>query len=236
MFELLNEGQIAALIGGMGGILLGLAARMGRFCTLGAIEDKNFGETPKILRAIFDTAKEHGVRKPCVLFIDEIDGIMRTRRDDDQACTYGMKTEFLQLLDGVQPSHRVVIVGCTNFVHALDPALLRRFQTVHKLNIPHLEERREIIRLLAPTMTEEQCDSIARFTEGDTGSRLKDRFQKACQLRIQRAMQTFEIDDRSTAADLVKHLPAFTMSDWQLDTAATAASDSVESPPDDDDD
>ena len=39
MFELLNEGQMAALIGGMGGILLGLAARMGRFCTLGAIED-----------------------------------------------------------------------------------------------------------------------------------------------------------------------------------------------------
>ena len=39
MFELLNEGQMAALIGGMGGILLGLAARMGRFCTLCSIED-----------------------------------------------------------------------------------------------------------------------------------------------------------------------------------------------------
>jgi uncharacterized membrane protein YedE/YeeE len=50
MFELLNEGQMAALIGGMGGILLGLAARMGRFCTLGAIEDYLYANSQTRLR------------------------------------------------------------------------------------------------------------------------------------------------------------------------------------------
>lgn len=50
MFELLNEGQLAALIGGIGGIMLGLAARMGRFCTLGAIEDYLYGNSQTRLR------------------------------------------------------------------------------------------------------------------------------------------------------------------------------------------
>ena len=39
MLEMLSEGTLAALIGGVGGIVLGLASRLGRFCTLGAIED-----------------------------------------------------------------------------------------------------------------------------------------------------------------------------------------------------
>ena len=39
MLELLGESNVAALVGLVGGIMLGLAARLGRFCTLGAIED-----------------------------------------------------------------------------------------------------------------------------------------------------------------------------------------------------
>ena len=50
MFELLNEGQMAALVGGMGGVLLGLAARIGRFCTLGAIEDYLYANSQTLLR------------------------------------------------------------------------------------------------------------------------------------------------------------------------------------------
>ena len=39
MIELLGQPLTAALLGGLGGVLLGLAARLGRFCTMGAIED-----------------------------------------------------------------------------------------------------------------------------------------------------------------------------------------------------
>ena len=39
MLEALGEANFAALVGLFGGVLLGLAARLGRFCTLGAIED-----------------------------------------------------------------------------------------------------------------------------------------------------------------------------------------------------
>ncbi|MBY6134966.1 YeeE/YedE family protein [Nocardioides marinus] len=50
MLELLTEHQLAALIGLFGGILLGLAARLGRFCTLGAIEDVIYGGSSLRLR------------------------------------------------------------------------------------------------------------------------------------------------------------------------------------------
>lgn len=50
MLELLSEGQIAALVGAAGGIVLGLAARLGRFCTLGAIEDLLYGDSDLRLR------------------------------------------------------------------------------------------------------------------------------------------------------------------------------------------
>ncbi|CUH86208.1 putative inner membrane protein [Phaeobacter sp. CECT 5382] len=43
MFELLSDHQLAAAVGLVGGVLLGLAARLGRFCTLGAIEDLLYG-------------------------------------------------------------------------------------------------------------------------------------------------------------------------------------------------
>ena len=43
MFSTLGGNELAALVGLGGGILLGLAARMGRFCTLGAIEDAAYG-------------------------------------------------------------------------------------------------------------------------------------------------------------------------------------------------
>lgn len=50
MLNIASEPVLVALVGLLGGILLGLAARIGRFCTLGAIEDLYYGENPLRLR------------------------------------------------------------------------------------------------------------------------------------------------------------------------------------------
>ncbi|MDE0983861.1 MAG: YeeE/YedE family protein [Yoonia sp.] len=50
MFDLISDNMLVALIAGAGGILLGLAARLGRFCTLGAIEDYLYGDNDTRLR------------------------------------------------------------------------------------------------------------------------------------------------------------------------------------------
>ena len=50
MFDMLSETSIVAMMGLMGGIALGLAARLGRFCTLGALEDLYYGGSSIRLR------------------------------------------------------------------------------------------------------------------------------------------------------------------------------------------
>lgn len=50
MTDYFSEAVLVALVGGAGGVLLGLAARMGRFCTLGAIEDFFYGNSPQRAR------------------------------------------------------------------------------------------------------------------------------------------------------------------------------------------
>jgi uncharacterized membrane protein YedE/YeeE len=50
MFEFITDAEVVAIIGLFGGVLLGLAARFGRFCTLGAIEDQAYGGTTTRLK------------------------------------------------------------------------------------------------------------------------------------------------------------------------------------------
>ena len=50
MLEMLGEANTVALIGLAGGVALGLAARIGRFCTLGAIEDILYGSDDRRMR------------------------------------------------------------------------------------------------------------------------------------------------------------------------------------------
>ena len=199
--------------------------------TLGTIEDKYYGETPKILRAIFELTKERARVIPVVLFIDELDGIMRKRREDDQACVYGLKTEFLQMMDSITSTDKVVIIGCTNYASSLDDALLRRFSMRYELKAPTLEERREIIQLLTKNErrhTEKLCNLVAAATEGFTGSKLKDAYEHACANRMQRALKNVDLDASSTAKDVARKMPALTEKDWGIETLTSIVEEDLE--------
>lgn len=182
--------------------------------TLSTLEDKYFGETPKIMRALFDTATQ---RAPTVLFFDEIDGIMRTRRDDDQGCVYGMKTEFLQLCDRLQPSTPVVLIGCTNNESSLDPALRRRFPTVYRMGLPSEADRQSILEQIVRDDCVEPgvLRQVAQHTQGATGSRLHDGYRQACAARLRRGLASLRLDATTTARELVDHLPPLSLADWQ---------------------
>lgn len=185
--------------------------------TLSTIEDKYFGETPKILRAIFDLAVE---KAPTVLFFDEIDGIMRRRRDDDQGCVYGMKTEFLQLMDNLQPDTPVVIVGCTNVESSLDAALLRRFSVTLHMDLPSLTDRIRIVSSILEQshdrMSDQDVRTIAARTDGYSGSRLHTLYRQACSTRVRRLVRDTRIDASSSIDDVLRTLPKLTIDDWSL--------------------
>ena len=114
--------------------------------SLSHLENKYFGESSKLLAATFSLARK---LQPCVLFFDEIDGMARKRCESDQSCVYGFKTEFLTHMDGMRSraGDAVFVLGCTNCVDALDPAVRRRLPRQFELGLPTRDEAVEILRL-----------------------------------------------------------------------------------------
>lgn len=114
--------------------------------SLASLESKWYGETSKLLQACFSFARKN---QPCVLFFDEIDGLMRARNENDQSCVYGMKTEFLSHMDGMhtRTDDSFVVIACTNNLNVLDPAIKRRLPQVYKIDPPSADEVCEILTI-----------------------------------------------------------------------------------------
>ena len=104
------------------------------------------GESEKLVRALFEAAREHS---PSIIFIDEIDSILTMRGgDNEQESSRRMKTEFLVQMDGVSSgdgTEQVLLVGATNLPWQLDDAVLRRFERRILVPLPDAQQRRFII-------------------------------------------------------------------------------------------
>lgn len=206
------------------------------FCiTLSTLEDKYFGETPKLIRSAFKVARE---RAPCILFFDEIDGLMRHRRDDDQSSVYGAKTEVLQCMDTILRERvPVTVIACTNHFSALDAAMVRRFGAKYEITAPTFDDRLCILLTLTEgetTRDHDVLEYVARKTCGMTGSNLKDLYESACSRRLQSVLQSVTITSQTCSDDVMKHIGGLALSDWLPETSVSAATEpSVELPPED---
>ena len=105
------------------------------------IENKFYGESLKLLKAVFTLAKKIS---PCVIFFDEIDGILSTRTVMDQSHTTSMKTSFLTHLDTLN-TNSVIMIGATNREKSLDTALLRRLSVHLKLGNPSDKDKKTML-------------------------------------------------------------------------------------------
>lgn len=176
---------------------------------LSALQSKYYGETQKILKAMFDVARASA---PCILFIDEIDSAFRTRTSDDAGCEYALKSEFLLLMDGLRSraDDAVVVVGATNHPDALDDALKRRLPVVIEVAPPAPPERRRIAELLCvdePRASMESFDTLAsKATDNFSGSDLAELYRAASRTRLRRTLE---------AGKLGKVLPALESDDWR---------------------
>ena len=100
------------------------------------------------IRKYFDIAKNNS---PCVLFFDEISGLV-PNRNNLNSIDNGMKEEeinefLIQLNDAADKG--ILVVGATNFIERVDPAILRtgRFDKKFHVPYPDLEARRELFRV-----------------------------------------------------------------------------------------
>ena len=154
--------------------------------TLANLENKYFGESSKLLNATFSLGRK---LQPCVLFFDEIDGMIRTRNDNDQSCVYGFKTEFLTHMDGIttKTNDSLVVIGCTNCADKLDPAIRRRLPKQYHIQLP---TRRELADILELNLKDSSLDRseleslVARMKDGCSGSDIADVVRTAWALRM----------------------------------------------------
>ena len=139
---------------------------------------KFIGEGARLVREIFNMAKE---KAPTILFIDELDAIGSQRLKIATSGDREVQRTLMQLLselDGFELRGDVKIIGATNRVDILDPALLRpgRFDRMIEFPIPDEESRKAIFKIHTRKLRVEETIDINRLvslTEGATGADIK---------------------------------------------------------------
>lgn len=136
------------------------------------------------VRALFERAKKHA---PCIIFIDEIDAVGRSRGaglgggHDEREQTLN---QLLVEMDGFDTTEGVILVAATNRPDVLDPALLRpgRFDRQVVVNHPDLRGRSEILKVhtkKVPVAADVELEKIAQGTPGFSGAELANLVNEA---------------------------------------------------------
>ncbi|WP_210206243.1 ATP-binding protein [Aminobacter sp. AP02] len=107
------------------------------------------GYLGEVLRRMVGTFAEAEAAKPCILFVDELDGIgSRERRGEWDQYWSSVVNRGLELLDGAARSSGVIVVAASNLPQMIDPALLRsgRLETHIVIPPPDIDALAEILR------------------------------------------------------------------------------------------
>ncbi len=137
------------------------------------IVSKYKGESEQRLREAFEAAASDA---PAIVFLDEIDAIAGAR-DEDADMENRVVAQLLTLMDGLAPTERVVVVGATNRLEAVDPALRRggRFDREIEIGVPDAAGRREVLAVHTRSASlgdDVDLDDLAARTHGFVGADL----------------------------------------------------------------
>jgi len=162
------------------------------------------------VRDLFEQAKR---KAPCIVFIDELDAIGKSRTsgrgigfsNEEREQTLN---QLLAEMDGFDSSEGVIIMAATNTPEVLDAALLRagRFDRQVLVDRPDLKDRVDILKVHARKirMAEDvNLETIAARTPGMVGADLANIVNEAALLAVRRGAERVELRDLEQAADRV---------------------------------
>jgi 26S proteasome regulatory subunit T4 len=144
-----------------------------------AIVDKYIGESARVIREMFDYARDH---QPCVIFMDEIDAIGGRRFSEGTSADREIQRTLMELLnqlDGFDELGKVKLIMATNRPDVLDPALLRPGRLDRKLEIPLPNEqgRLDILKIHASKLTKHgdiDYEAVVKLSDGFNGADLRN--------------------------------------------------------------
>ncbi|KAH7327874.1 ATPase family AAA domain-containing protein 1 [Stachybotrys elegans] len=173
---------------------------------ISTMTEKWYGDSNKIVRAVFSLARK---MQPCIIFIDEIDAVLGTRRSGEHEASGMVKAEFMTLWDGLTSANssgmpaQIVVLGATNRIHDIDEAILRRMPKKFPVPLPGQDQRRRILQLvLQDTKTDSQnfdLDYVAKITSGMSGSDIKEACRDAAMAPVREFMREHRTHGRPMA-------------------------------------
>ena len=161
------------------------------------IMSKFYGESEQRLRQLFKEAEENS---PSIVFIDEIDAIAPKREEVTGEVERRVVAQLLALMDGLVARGQVIVVGATNRVNAIDPALRRpgRFDREIEIGVPDKIGRQEILLIHTrgmPLAEDVQLTRISEITHGFVGADLTALCREAAMKSLRRYLPKINLEE-----------------------------------------
>merc|ERR1719414_2206020 len=137
---------------------------------------KWIGESERQLRLLFDQAYQ---MRPSIIFFDEIDGLAPVRSSRQDQIHSSIVSTLLALMDGLDDRGEIIIIGATNRIENIDPALRRpgRFDRELRFSLPTQSARKDILTLTTrkwnPPISTQLVELLSEKTIGYCGADLK---------------------------------------------------------------
>jgi len=187
------------------------------FYTIGGPEimSKFYGESEEKLRNVFQQAEKNA---PSIIFIDELDSIAPKREEVSGEVERRIVAQLLSLMDGMSSRGKVVVIGATNRVNAIDPALRRpgRFDREIEIGVPDRNGRLEILQIHTrgmPLAKDVNLDKLADISHGFVGADLQALAKEAAIRALRRVLPEIDLSSESIPAETLRKI-IVTMQDF----------------------
>ena len=161
------------------------------------IMSKYYGESEQRLREIFEEANRS---TPSIIFIDELDSIAPKRSEVTGEVERRVVAQLLSMMDGLKERGQVVVIGATNRLDAIDPALRRpgRFDREIEIGVPDRNDRVEILQIHVRSMPvdeEVNLGGLADRTHGFVGADINALCKEAGMKSLRRYLPDLTTED-----------------------------------------
>lgn len=171
---------------------------------ISTLTEKWYGDSNKLVAAVFSLARK---LQPSIVFIDEIDAVLGTRRSGEHEASGMVKAEFMTHWDGLASttteggSQRICVMGATNRIQDIDEAILRRMPKKFAVGLPNAAQRRSIFEL---TLRDTKIDpSIIPVANASGGRDRRAAFDLDTLVRLSAGMSGSDIKEACRDAAMV---------------------------------
>ncbi|NIP67442.1 CDC48 family AAA ATPase [Candidatus Bathyarchaeota archaeon] len=172
------------------------------------IMSKFYGESEARLREMFEQAEKNS---PSIIFIDELDAIAPKREEVTGEVERRVVAQLLALMDGLAGRGNVIVIGATNRVNALDPALRRpgRFDREIEIGVPDRNARYEILQIHTrgmPLAEGVKLEKLAEMTHGYTGADLAALSRETAMKALRRYLPEINLEEERVPPSVLQKM------------------------------